>query len=976
MDVASQPGAWQFRTAALAILTVVLAALALVNLRQLAIYRQPTDGVLWRRTTLGLQAAAVAPGQRQLQAGDLLLAINGAPVATPEGVARRLYAAGVGGRLRYSVVAGGGGQVEEMAVPVRAVRLDRGRYAFLETVGLLYLAIGLFVFYRRRTAAQALRFYGFCLASFVLYCFHFTGKLNLFDQVIFWGNEAALLLTPALLVHFALRFGAEERSESRRAGWQRAQAVALYLPALLLGLAELALATGALWLPVTPSAVQDVLNRADYLYFAAYFLAAVLLFHRRERAAAAERRGAATARQARVMAWGTAAAILPFLGLYIVPYTLGADLPRFADASVLSLALVPLAFGFAIWRHQLLQAEIVFRRGMVYTLATAAVVAVYWGVIGLAGVLIHIGLPAWGWAGWMVAILVTAILFEPFKRWLQERLDRLFYRERYDYRRTLIEFGRQMNAEPDLERLLPLVLERLAQTLEIQRAAIFLAGERGLELARGLGLGEAERGRLDLAFLDEQFRAPEARRLAMESLRGTARRLQLHYYLPCQLQGQTVAVLGLGKTARGEFLSSEDLALVETLAGYLAIALENARLYATLRQKADEYQRLKDFNQNIVESVQVGVAATNLEGVVESWNAQMEAMFGRPRQLALGRPLAALLGEEFAREFARAAAGGGVHSVRKLRMQAPAAAAGGEAAWSAPPERIVNGAIAPLVTARFERVGHIVLLSDVTAEAAMEQRLIQADRLRSVGLLAAGVAHEVNTPLAVISSYAQMLPKQTPAGDPRAAVLETITQQTFRASEIVANLLNFSRTGAARFRRVEVNQVLRETLALVEHPLRSAGIHVICALHPAAVEVLGDAGKLQQVFLNLILNARDAMPRDGTLRLASGMAAQGEGRPPALGWVLVEDSGDGIPEELHHRIFDPFFTTKAAARLDGRAGGTMSTGTGLGLAVTYGIIEEHGGSIRVESQPQRGAAFRIELPLLEPRLAPAEPVVA
>jgi two-component system NtrC family sensor kinase len=967
----SQPGAWGFRTAALAILTVVVVAFALVNLRQLWIYRQPTDGVLWRRTTLGLQAAEVAPQQSAVRRGDLLLAIGGKPVETPEAVARRLYAAGVGGRLRYSLVGAGGGQVRQVPVPVRAVRIDWGRYAFLEAVGVLYLAIGLFVFYRRRTATQALRFYLFCLASFVLYCFHFTGKLNVFDQTVFWANEAALLLTPALLMHFALRFAAPETPEGR--GWRRAQAVVVYLPALVLGMAEVALATGAVWLPVTPSAVQDVLNRADYLLFAGYFAGAAVLFARRRAArprrsqAETERRGAATARQAEVMAWGTAAAIVPFLGLYVMPYALGADLPRFADASVLSLVLVPLAFGYAIWRHELLEAEMVFRRGVVYTLATAAVVAAYWGVIGVAGVLIHIGLPAWGWAGWLVAILVTAILFEPCKRWLQERLDRMFYRERYDYRRTLIEFGRQMNAEPDLERLLPMVLERLTQTLELQRAAIFLAGERGFELARGLGMEEAEGGAPDFGFLDEHFRAPEAKRLAMETLRGPARRLQLHYYLPCQLQGQTVAILGLGRTARGEFLSSDDLALVETLAGTLAIALENARLYATLRQKADEYQRLKDFNENIVESVQVGVVATDLAGMVESWNAHMEALFGLPRGQAIGRPLTALLGEEFAREFARAAGGGGVHSLHKLRM---AAGRGDGAA-----ERIVNGAIAPLVTARFERVGQIVLLSDVTAEAEMERRLIQADRLRSVGLLAAGVAHEVNTPLAVISSYTQMLAKQTPAEDPRAAVLATITQQTFRASEIVGNLLNFSRTGAARFRRIEVNQVVRETLALVEHPLRSAGIHVISALHPEAVEVLGDAGKLQQVFLNLILNARDAMPRGGTLRLASGVDDE-RGGERARGWVTVEDSGEGIPEELHHRIFDPFFTTKAAARVDGRLGGTMSTGTGLGLAVTYGIVEEHGGAIRVESQPQRGAAFRIELPLLEPKLAPAVPVVA
>lgn len=971
VDRKTIPGGLRFRGVALALLTATLVVLALLNVRQLWIYRQPTDATLWQRTTLGLEAAATdwAVQAHPLHRGDLLVAIDGAPVNSPEAVAQKLYAAGLGGELSYTVVRSG--RLLDVAVRVQPAHVALGRYTFLELVGLLYLAIGLFVLYRRQRAPQALLFYAFCLSSFVLYCFHYTGKLNLFDQTIFWGNEAALLLTPCLLLHFALRLhgtnGRTQRLNGRAHLWAELAPRLyglLYVPALILGLLQVAFASGALWMPLPLSTTQALLDRGDYLFFAVYLVAAALVFARRGGAA-----------QARIMSWATAVATVPFLGLYIIPFVAGADLPRWANLSVISLALIPLAFGYAIWRHHLLEAEMVFRRGAAYTLATVAVVAVYLGMIALAGFLIHARLPTWGWSGWLLAILVTALLFEPMKRWLQEHIDRLFYRERYDYRRTLIEFGRQMNAQPELEPLLGLVLDRLAQTLELGHAAVFLAGERGFKLAQQVPQPPADpelASGLDLSFLDRQFlgAAASGERLFVESPAGAARQLHLHYFLPCQLQERTVAVLGLGKTVRGEFLTSDDVELVETLAGSLATAIENARLYATLRENAAEYQRLKDFNENIVESIQVGVIAVNLEGTVEGWNTQMERLSGRLRAEALGRPVVDLLGEAFAREFELAGVSGGIHNVSKLRLNTDGAAGGNG--------RVVDLAIAPLLTARFERIGQIVLLNDVTAQAEMEQRLIQADRLRSVGLLAAGVAHEVNTPLAVISSYAQMLTKQTASGDPRLPVLDTITRQTFRASEIISNLLNFSRTGAARFRRVELNAVVRDTLALVEHPLKSANIDVIAALHPQSIEVSGDAGKLQQVFLNLILNARDAMPNGGTLRVGTGVNREA----PAQAWVAVSDTGHGIPAELHHRIFDPFFTTKAAFRT-GEAGeasvprsATMSTGTGLGLAVTYGIVQEHHGTIQVASQPGKGAEFRVELPLLVPVGTEAEPALA
>jgi len=207
------------------------------------------------------------------------------------------------------------------------------------------------------------------------------------------------------------------------------------------------------------------------------------------------------------------------------------------------------------------------------------------------------------------------------------------------------------------------------------------------------------------------------------------------------------------------------------------------------------------------------------------------------------------------------------------------------------------------------------------------------------------VAHEVNTPLAVISTYAQMLAKQIPAEDQKSTLLEKIARQTFRASEIVNSLLNFSRTAPAEFAEVDLNRVVRETLSLVEHQLKKGGIEIQQAMEDDLGVVNGSPGKLQQVFLNLILNARDAMPGGGALSIRT-WSRNGSAM------VEISDTGEGIPPEHLARIYDPFFTTKGARK-----------GTGLGLSVTYGIVREHGGSIEASNLPGAGACFRLEFPL-------------
>ena len=927
----------RMRLGAVTLALVTLAAIIFggLNFRQRARFDTPDDGISWLDTPQGVQAWHVSPdspGARAgIKSGDLIKAVNAVEVRRAVQVTRQLWKAGLWAQARYRL-ARNGREFESLLVTVPTEK-PFSIENYLRLVGLLYLFIGLFIFARRWNAARAVHFYVFCLISFILYSFHYSGKLNSFDSIIYWANIAARLLQPALLVHFALVF-----PERRAAGSAHtARLAGLYsLPAVLL-LLHVAVATRALgfvpWL-----GARVVLDQMELAYLGAYFLAAAMIFLRSYRRAPS----GVLRQQLKWVTGGTLAGIMPFLLLYILPFFLGVVPRPWMKFSSLSLALIPLCFGYAIIRYRLMDVDIIFKRGLAYTAATAGVAAVYFALVALIADVFNTG-PN-GTAAGMIAIVIAAFLFQPFRDWTQARLDRFFYRDRLDYRRTLIEFGRTLTNEVRLDPMLGSVMDRVSQTLLVDRLAIFVADPQEPErmrLARSMGVRLAEP--LDLSFLDPA--RPELARgpLFFESARGatgvpdTARRtieqLDLNYFIPCRIREHTVAVIGLGKTVDGDFLSSEDVELIQTIADYVAVAMDNAQLYSSLEQKALEIERLKDFSENIVESLNVGVLAVDLDGIVDSWNTQMEQLIGVARQEAVGRRLGDVLPAPLVSEIAAREGDEQVTGIHKQRLEHNGR------------RLVVNVSITPLVSKSGERIGRLILFDDVTQRERTEEQMVQSEKLTSLGLLAAGVAHEVNTPLAVISNYIQMLARQLPGDDPRHTLIDKIVKQTFRASEIVNNLLNFSRTGAGEYAEVDVNRVVEETLSLVAHPLKTAQIQVVKHLGEQVPAVRGSANRLQQVFLNLFLNARDAMPSGGMLEVRTGThngAVE----------IEVSDTGAGIPREHIHRIFDPFFTTKGSGR-----------GTGLGLSVSYGIIKEHAGKIDVRSAPGKGTSFHLEFPV-------------
>ena len=928
----------RFTAGLLALFTAAAMTLAWINFQKENQFVAPYDGISWVERNSGVFADRVepeGPGARAgIDQGDRLLTANGVPVSHVDTLVRQMYSTGAYYKIRYSLQRGA---VSIDAAPI-LVAQEHAFNVWLRLIGLIYLGIGLYVLFRRWTAPGSTHFYIFCLVSFVFCSFHFTGKLNAFDRTIYWGNIVANMLQPALLLHFVLTFP-EKSGILRRYRWL---ATSIYLPGLLLvGYHVLAVSTSR--------ASENLLWRLDRFwmaYLAVYFVgAATVLLHSYSRATRPILR-----QQLKWLTRGTVLAISPFTVLYVLPYVFPGLGFAPMKLSVVTLGILPLTFGYAIFRYKLMDVDLIFKRGMAYTLAAMAIAGAYFTAIALVGELVHTRVPNAGTTGLVLAIVITALLADPLRKWIQERMDRLFYRTRYDYRQTLVEFGRELSAEPDLDKMLTAVVDRLSRTLLVDRMAIFLSsGERGEQFILAKSFGIQQTAGLDLTFLsvdrpeaaeghiffDNTHHVPRESSSARESIA----RLELNYYIPCRAQKSTVAVLGLGKTITGDFLSSEDVELLETVAGYLAIAIQNSRLYASLEQKVAQYERLKDFNENIVESINVGVLAVDLQDRIESWNSQMEVMYALPRRQALTRSLSDVFPAEFIEEFSRVRHSPGIHNLYKFRLPVPT----GET-------RTVNVAIAPLVTKNFNVAGRLIIMDDITERMELEHQLSQSDKLSSIGLLAAGVAHEVNTPLAVISSYAQMLSKQVQGDQQKSTLLEKITRQTFRASEIVNNLLNFSRTSGAEFAEVDVNRVIVETLSLLEHQFKTGRIRVQDDLAAHLPPIQGNAGRLQQVFLNLFLNAKDAMPEGGTLKIAT---SNGDGVS-----VTVSDTGSGIAQEHIHRIYDPFFTTKNVA-LDGQ-----KRGTGLGLSVSYGIIQEHAGKIRVESSPERGTTFYIDFPML------------
>ena len=951
--------------------TVLLVAGGALNLSQRTYHQlPPTDGVVWTQRADGIYAEKVFPGLAASRAGvsvgDRLFAISldekqFDEIVSPSDVAIYLDTAGVGGSLTYSIKKPYSFSDSLYLADLRNIdSLPRwtASLIFLIIVGVIWLGVGVFVLFKQGSHAPfVLHFATVCLAAFVFQVYKPLGFGQDFDMAVSLLDDIAFALFVPIFLHFCFRYPVQ----TEVFGSDRRKIYLLYAPALLIIAANLFFSI-SLVLPIGDGVKNAIAGFIDQIGFfknlntilTTHFVIGVsyggciLLwrFFRNKQTLVRQRLKWAV--------WGTIVAVVPILLFQIAKRFVPSLTEDYLTSALttLPLALIPFSFGHSVVRYRLMDVDVVVRRALVYAMTTVAI-AMMIGAVALLLVFLAVGnnlstteitlraLIA------VVAMAAIVMLSEPLKKFLQERADRFFYGERYDLRRGLLDFGRTLSATTALDPLLNALTERLRQVLDVEKVAVFIESDNDLKnyrLAKSVGLHEDFNIPSDFRQMIRQksaargiVRADELEITETEKTNGNGIiRQELHYFVPCVARGKMVAVIGLGRASDGSLLSSEDLEILQTVSGYVAVAVENALLYQEQEKRTEELALLKEFNESIVESVNVGLLAVDEMGKITRCNSTFEEMIGFNREKAIGRSIEDVFDRSFAANLENILGKSRWHltEVRNAYKLYTTDASG--------KPLILNVAVAPLRSVSHGQTGAIVVLENVTSRVKLEETLQQSEKLSSIGLLAAGVAHEVNTPLTGVSSYTQMLLGMIPETDPKHALLKKVQKQTERASNIAGNLLNFSRAGSSTdFAEVDINKLLDDTLQLLEPQMRTSNIEVIKNYAETPPRINGNAGKLQQVFTNLIINARDSIIGGGTITLST----DSDGDEVS---VKVADTGSGIDPENLSKIYDPFFTTKG-----------VGSGTGLGLAVSYGIVQEHAGNIEVQSEPNVGTTFNL-----------------
>jgi PAS domain S-box-containing protein len=614
--------------------------------------------------------------------------------------------------------------------------------------------------------------------------------------------------------------------------------------------------------------------------------------------------------------------------------------------SVMMIAI----FAYAMVRYHLLDIWLIISRTTLYGALTAFVVTTYISTVWLVQWSFNNGDRPHTLLTTMIVALIIAVVLQPLKERIQLVLDRVLLKRRYDTKGLFARISQEAMHCMQLDQLLHSVSYEIEKTVGPSALSVLLTDEQAPHtlIAEYTTQPDKLPKRLTehvplLDYFDTHSEPLELEKLLHSRPSGEMLQLAkqlsaLNAYLcvPLKTTSGLVGLLTLGQKTSKDMYSVDDLVVFTGLAGPLATAIENARLYRKLAH-------LNVHLSNVLSNMREGVIAVDERGNVATVNKSAVMMLGEVR---VGQHM-----DELPKEIAEI-----LHQT--LNSQHPI---------SDFETRLIrpSGEPVPVVMsttclqpAGRGSLGAMALIFDLTQVKRLEQNVQRADRLSSIGTLAAGMAHEIKNPLVSIKTFTQLLPSRYDDADFRRTFGEVVPHEVERINTIVSRLLDFARPRPTKFQPHDVRSVVEKVLALVENQLHKCGVQVDTELSESSIDVYGDEQQLHQVFLNLVLNAVDAMKESPQKHLVVRTCqSRMHLRLQGLTWLEAEcakvefvDTGCGIAQQNLVNLFTPFFTTK-------------DSGCGLGLSVAHGIIVEHGGEIDVVSEQGTGTCFTVTLPL-------------
>lgn len=508
---------------------------------------------------------------------------------------------------------------------------------------------------------------------------------------------------------------------------------------------------------------------------------------------------------------------------------------------------------------------------------------------------------------------------------------------------ALVEIGQELASTTDIEELLDSLLRVARDVFRFENAIIRLLDDDGLHLVAAAAFGYTEEAMGPImigqgvmgrtAEVQKPILVEDVNKLPdyVPGIPGA----QCELAVPLISKKKLVGVLNVESPLPGAF-SHGDIEPLMILGRQAAIAIENAKLYDRLRKMTDGYRQLHEFNDRILKSVNLGVYTVDTDLVITSWNQRMVEMSGVAAADAVGEKLEELFPnlskEGVIERVTQVLQSGDKAKLRLLHRQLDGT------------NRFQKRRLTPLRDGE-EISGVVVIVEDITEFKRLLDQTIQSEKLAEVGRLSAGIAHEINNPLAMVAYATELLKREEPLSNFQKEMLEKIELEVERLKTLTGGLLSFSSSRDTQNRITNLNDLIHDVLKLLRFELQRKSIEINTDLGEIPV-VTVDPNKIKQVIINLVINAAHAMQGQGRIKVSTCIGAKG------LLELIVEDSGPGIAPDMQEEVFAPFFTTKPEGE-----------GTGLGLYICQNIIREHGGTIVLESPPGEGAQFRISLPV-------------